>query len=322
MHRLHSTVSGPGWRRAHGHHFRILAGTNLFLPPPNRRQVRRRRDSQATGRQADPRRSRRGRLRRGLARQRQQRSARRQHARRSLFDPQRRKGEGVGLRHRKLEVAGKAIKVSGEAAPVAADWDGAGKLDLIVGGAEGEVLLFRNVGTRTAPKLQAPRFSWAKALSGGKATIAAAPPIGACASSHAWSIGAGAGRLDLLLGDMCGGFNAKPSQTEQERTDERTANDQLPQLRRQWSETFGRYRQAGAEPAGETARAKSTRLGALDAAREELGRLREEISRVEQIRSSSDPAIKVTVSSGIFNGNRPKRKVRDSYALPHVEPAA
>eukprot|EP00959_Pyramimonas_sp_CCMP1952_P276171 5772870-Pyramimonas_sp.AAC.1 len=37
-------------------------------------------------------------------------------------------------------------------APAAADWDGDGRVDLVVGNAEGRVLLLRNVGTNRDPR--------------------------------------------------------------------------------------------------------------------------------------------------------------------------
>ena len=43
----------------------------------------------------------------------------------------------------------------GDAGPHAADWDGDGDLDLLVGDASGRVTLHRNAGTRKAPRLEA-----------------------------------------------------------------------------------------------------------------------------------------------------------------------
>jgi hypothetical protein len=46
--------------------------------------------------------------------------------------------------------------VDGDAGPCVADWDGDGKLDLILGSGNGEVIWYRNVGTRTEPRLGSP----------------------------------------------------------------------------------------------------------------------------------------------------------------------
>src|SRR5262249_42734863 len=58
---------------------------------------------------------------------------------------------------RRLEAAGQPITVSGDAAPIAADWDGDGRLDLIVGAESGSVVWYRNVGGAKTPKLEAAR---------------------------------------------------------------------------------------------------------------------------------------------------------------------
>jgi hypothetical protein len=56
----------------------------------------------------------------------------------------------------KLIAAGKPIKAGmGDSQPVAADWDGDGLLDLLLGAGDGSVHWFRNAGTRTEPKLAA-----------------------------------------------------------------------------------------------------------------------------------------------------------------------
>jgi cytoplasmic iron level regulating protein YaaA (DUF328/UPF0246 family) len=86
--------------------------------------------------------------------------------------------------------------------------------------------------------------------------------------------------MDLLLGDLCGGFLAKPSQTEAERDEERTAHDRLPELRKLWSSVFREFRQM------QTASASEDKLAPV---RDKLARLKEEIAELQRIREHYQP---------------------------------
>jgi hypothetical protein len=177
---------------------------------------------------------------------------------------------------RRLELGGAYIKVLGDAAPVVADWDGDGKPDLIVGTEEGNVLWYRNVGSAKEPKLEDPRELVGKSPVGWGGDDKRGPRdwglrVKPCVFD--WD---GDGRPDLLLGDRCGGFNDKPNQTEQEKEEERKANDRLPELRKKWSDAFQRYQ-------------KTEEGEDRDTLRTQVQRLKDEIAAVQEIQSHYKP---------------------------------
>ena len=58
---------------------------------------------------------------------------------------------------RPLEAGGSPIRVGSDAAPHVVDWDGDGRLDLLVGDGSGRVQLFRNEAEAGAPRLGQPQ---------------------------------------------------------------------------------------------------------------------------------------------------------------------
>src|SRR5262249_5704348 len=163
------------------------------------------------------------------------------------------------------------------------------RLDLIVGQEDGSVVWYRNVGTAREPRLEAARTLVGKSPVGWDGDDRRQPGTWGLRVKPCVVDWDGDGQLDLLLGDRCGSFNANPSQTEDEKTEERKANDRLPDLRRKWSETFKRYQEASAVPPGETAAAKQMRLELLDGLREVLRRTNAEIAVVQEIQGRYRP---------------------------------
>ena len=108
----------------------------------------------------------------------------------------------TGAHRRALQAGGEDLRVEGDAGPTMADWDGDGLADLIVGGGNGAVNLYRNEGTAKAPK-----FLKAVALvsvGGGHGVVAHGnQPTGpgmrskACVTDYDDD-----GILDLLVGDF------------------------------------------------------------------------------------------------------------------------
>ncbi len=177
---------------------------------------------------------------------------------------------------RRLEAAGQPIKVSGDAAPIVADWDGDGKPDLIVGADDGSVGWYRNTGTAKEPKLEAAQQLVGKSPIGWGSDDKRGPRDWGLRVKPCVFDWEGTGRPDLLLGDRCGGFNSKPSQTEQEKDEERKAIDRLPGLRKKWADAFQRYRKA--EDGKEQ-----------DSLRGELQRIKDEIAVVQEIQGHYQP---------------------------------
>jgi hypothetical protein len=184
-----------------------------------------------------------------------------------------------------LEADGKKIEIrSGSAAPVVADWDGDGKPDLVVGSEEGSVVWFRNVGTRKAPTLAAAKVLVPPSPSPWEHDKSKRPGEWGVRSRPCVVDWDGDGKLDLLVGDRCGGFEAKPRTNPGEAAEDQEAIDQLPKLRAEWAAAYKEFAAMSDTP-------EPTDPAARDAQRQKLSRLRttvrqlkDEIVRLQEIR--------------------------------------
>ncbi|HEX4613322.1 MAG TPA: VCBS repeat-containing protein [Urbifossiella sp.] len=177
----------------------------------------------------------------------------------------------------RLTAGGAPVAAAGGiAAPCVADWDGDGRLDLVLGAGDGSVVWFRNEARTGPPRLgparplvpPSPAAAWDVAARGAGGWGERAKP---CVFD--WD---GAGRPDLLLGDYVGGYEAKPRMTAAEADEERDALARLPGLRAEWAAAYKDFAAAlDADPAG-------PRAADL---RRRVTRLREEITRLEAVRA-------------------------------------
>jgi hypothetical protein len=154
---------------------------------------------------------------------------------RVYYVPNEAKGRGVAFGKQQVLLAGgkKILVPGGHAGPFAADWDGDGKLDLLVGAGDGSVWFYRNVGTAQEPKLAAGTQLVAPGEETQGSDASGAPRRGVRAKICAVDYH-GDGRLDLLVGDFVRQRVARPEPTAQQMAKKAEARQALVEVMRQF----------------------------------------------------------------------------------------
>ncbi len=141
---------------------------------------------------------------------------------------------------------GKAIRVSGRAGPCIADWDGDGDLDLLVGMEDGSVSLYRNIGTKTAPRLALPLQVVTPGTRSGRDQVVKEPRRAGrskiCVAD--WN---GDGKPDLLLGDLITQKAEQREPTAEEKAQQDQIRKEMEPLMKQRSDLIAKYRSASGE---------------------------------------------------------------------------
>ncbi len=134
-------------------------------------------------------------------------------------------------KERQLMAGGKPLTApGGDAGPFAVDWDGDGRLDLMVGAGDGSVWFYRNIGTRSAPELAAG----VQLIGPGDARFGDDAPKqvrrGIRAKVCAVDFN-GDGRLDLLVGDFATQKPDLPPPTPAQKAEQDKARKELESVR-------------------------------------------------------------------------------------------
>jgi hypothetical protein len=192
---------------------------------------------------------------------------------------------------RKLEAGGHFIKVAGDSHPVAADWDGDGQLDLIVGTGDGSVSWYRNLGTNKEPK-----FVDAKVLVAGNLNVpgeAEKPKKQGCGQRTKvcvvdWN---GDGRLDLLVGDFGYTQGEPPKLTEKEAAAAHKAQEDYSKLIDKNQPLLQEQAKLSNPPDKETPEAKAEREKQLKECEKKLKMFQDESQKLIAVIAKAQPKV-------------------------------
>jgi len=142
--------------------------------------------------------------------------------------------------HQPVKVAGKDLRVEGDAGPFVADWDGDGKPDLLVGSGDGSVWLYRNVAKGKGTELAEGRQLLPPTLEQGDANLPAEPTRGmrskVCVAD--WN---GDGRPDLLVGDFAYLKAKAPDVTPAQKAEQDKAKAEMQEVQKRYGELMRFY---------------------------------------------------------------------------------
>lgn len=187
----------------------------------------------------------------------------------------------------RLSAGGTAIEApEGDAGPCVADWDLDGRPDLLVGAGDGSVRWYRNVGSKTEPKLDAGRLLLGPA-NDARSRSGTAPGKRTKVCVTDWN---GDGLPDLLVGDY--------ANRALDRTPNDADRDAVTQARARSAELMKSYQELALEIVrlarpvpGETPQDRSEREQQLRAARVRQPALLEEVRALQQVRVTPGGAV-------------------------------
>jgi len=174
---------------------------------------------------------------------------------------------------RLLQAGGHELHVEGDAGPYAADWDGDGDLDLLVGSGDGSVSLFRNHGTAKAPELGLAEILVPPVSSGQNVPSGGPRGIRSKICAADWN---GDGRLDLLVGDFATQKPDLPPPPPAEKAKQDAMRQQLTRVRQ-------RYRELGKKLYG------PNRAKAKDEREEATKELTATVTKMEELEAKVPP---------------------------------